>query len=75
MTKLSAYIYPRFTNCHDNAKIVYHRRTLNKMEWIYTSTKMRGRSSLELGLEEMKETLTHFALFFYNFKNSWFEHT
>jgi hypothetical protein len=28
---------------------------LNKMEWIYTKTKVRGRGTLELALDKMKE--------------------
>ena len=41
-------INPQFTTRHDNIKVAYHGRTLSKMEWIYTCTKVRGQVSLAL---------------------------
>ena len=55
-------INPRFTNRHEYTKIAWHGRTLSKMEWIYTWTKVRGQASLELAQEKMKDW--QFALFF-----------
>ena len=39
-------IKPQFINCH-NTKIACHRRTLSKMEWIYSWTKVTGQVGLE----------------------------
>ena len=36
-------------------QVACHGRTLNKMEWIYTKTKVRGQGTLELALEKVKE--------------------
>ena len=37
---------------------MYYGCMINKMEWIYIFVKMRGRSSLEIALEKIKEKLT-----------------
>ena len=44
----------QFIDLHDTCE----GPTLNKTEWIYTRTKVRGPGSFELALTKMKERLT-----------------